>query len=247
MNYLDKQLLAQLSQRYVTGVMPYLTRRRFQDLIANHQAVQDAVLAWEQYFMPLALAVAPVKPSDLVWRRILNTVNATSQHKAKSASFSSRPVMAGISALMFAGLVVTSAGWWQTAHQTPERIVETVVEVIEKPVPESAIISVMGQPAPPVWIIKIYPQSKHLTVAVNNLPQVEPQKDYQLWALKNDKTPVSLGILPKTGKAELKLDDAMLASIQQSSLLAVSLEPLGGSPENVPTGPVIHTAQLLFN
>lgn len=242
MNYLDRQLLAELSQRYVTGVMPYLARRRFQDLITSNEAVQESVLAWEAYFMPLALAVAPIKPSDLVWRRILNNINTTPR-KNKPGNFGSRPLVAGFSALMFVGLVVTSTGWWQTANQAPQVIVETV----EKPVPESAIISVMGQPEPPIWIIKIYPETKNLTVAVQDIPQLVPEKDYQLWALKNDETPISLGILPKTGDAELKLDEVMLASIAQSSILAVSLEPLGGSPKNVPTGPVIHTAKLLLN
>ena len=57
--------------------------------------------------------------------------------------------------------------------------------------------------------------------------------------------PVSLGLIPGVGNAQLGLSAAQLAVLGNTATLAVSLEPAGGSPTGLPTGPVIFTAPLL--
>jgi anti-sigma-K factor RskA len=57
--------------------------------------------------------------------------------------------------------------------------------------------------------------------------------------------PVSLGLIPGVGNATLPLNAAQLGVLAQTMTLAVSLEPAGGSPTGLPTGPVIFTAPLL--
>ena len=57
-------------------------------------------------------------------------------------------------------------------------------------------------------------------------------RDFELWAIGRDGVPVSLGLLPERGTAPLP--DA-LRDEAASLTLAVSEEPLGGSPTGVPT------------
>jgi anti-sigma-K factor RskA len=68
---------------------------------------------------------------------------------------------------------------------------------------------------------------------------VESGKDLELWALPAGATrPVSLGVLPAIGKhvpGELA---------KASTQLLVSLEPQGGSPTGLPTGPVLYAGTL---
>jgi anti-sigma-K factor RskA len=52
-------------------------------------------------------------------------------------------------------------------------------------------------------------------------------------------------LLPVTGDALLPLDAQAHAVLAQTPTLAVSLEPAGGSPTGLPTGPVLFTAPLL--
>ena len=245
MNYLRKELLDALSQRYVAGTMSYRARRRFQDVMAGHPEARDTVLGWEELLAPLALSLKPVKPSELVWQRIARQIHP--RHSAPAAAAPRRrPALATAAVVLLAALVVTSSGWWQAANQPPEKVVEKVVEVVTRPVPDSAIVSVMGVPDTPLWVARIYPNAKQLQIAVNSPPEAQPNKDYELWTLKDDGTPVSLGLLPTSGSVTLALSDDRLSAIAESSMLAVSLEPLGGSPESVPTGPVLYTAQLLM-
>jgi anti-sigma-K factor RskA len=61
--------------------------------------------------------------------------------------------------------------------------------------------------------------------------------------LDSARPPVSLGLLPKNGKRELQLTDAQRLALAGSGKIAVSLEPIGGSPSGSP-GPVLFVADV---
>lgn len=65
------------------------------------------------------------------------------------------------------------------------------------------------------------------------------EKSLELWLIKRDNPPVSLGVLPQSGEGEILLAPAMRRQFTLGSTLAVSVEPLGGSPTGAPTGAVI--------
>jgi anti-sigma-K factor RskA len=66
-------------------------------------------------------------------------------------------------------------------------------------------------------------------------------KSMQLWGLPKEGHPVSLGVLPVGGTARFKA-----ASVNAYPMLAVSVEPVGGSPNpNGPTGPVVYTGKVI--
>jgi anti-sigma-K factor RskA len=73
--------------------------------------------------------------------------------------------------------------------------------------------------------------------------QAEAGKSHELWAVRGNSTPVSLGLVDGGGARGLAgLPAEALAD--PALVLAVSVEPTGGSPTGQPTGPVLH-AQLL--
>ena len=63
-------------------------------------------------------------------------------------------------------------------------------------------------------------------------------QDLQLWAIGDDGTPRSLGLVRQ---AETVVEGSALLP---GLVLAVSLEPQGGSPTGLPTGPVLVTGVL---
>lgn len=65
------------------------------------------------------------------------------------------------------------------------------------------------------------------------------QKSLELWLVEGNAPPVSLGILPQTGDGELTVPPEMRARLVAGTVLAVSVEPFGGSPTGTATGPVI--------
>lgn len=63
-------------------------------------------------------------------------------------------------------------------------------------------------------------------------------RSLELWLLEDGKSPVSLGVLPQTGDGTLTVPEAMRPRLK-GAVLAVSVEPPGGSPTGIATGPII--------
>jgi anti-sigma-K factor RskA len=78
--------------------------------------------------------------------------------------------------------------------------------------------------------------SLHITpVAAGN----DSERSLELWLVEGDKAPVSLGVLPQTGEGVIAIPAEMRGRITEGAVLAVSVEPFGGSPTGSATGPVI--------
>lgn len=65
------------------------------------------------------------------------------------------------------------------------------------------------------------------------------QKSLELWLIEGEAPPRSLGVLPQTGEGEIIVPDTLRNRFAEGVILAVSLEPFGGSPTGQATGPVI--------
>ncbi len=246
MNYLQDERLEGLAQRYVLGTMSYRARRRFAQILQEQHAAREKVIAWEERLTPLVWTLAPVAPSALLWQRIRREIESYPQAQYPAWKRFSAVASA---ALLVAAVGITSMGWWRAAHQPPERVVETVVEtVIERVVDvvaDPAVVSVIVDGSNTLWVARIYEKLARLDVEVQTAPEEHTDKDYELWALQADGTPYSLGLLPKSGQRSIALDSLAMAALAQSDKLAVSLEPLGGSPDLAPTGPVLFVASVL--
>jgi anti-sigma-K factor RskA len=62
---------------------------------------------------------------------------------------------------------------------------------------------------------------------------------YQVWLIAGDAAPVSLGLI-QDGELNVPMPDQTRA-LTRGMVLAISLEPAGGSPTGAPTGPVLVT------
>ena len=82
-----------------------------------------------------------------------------------------------------------------------------------------------------------------LTLDATRLPATEAGKSLELWILPPSGNPRSLGLLANR-RLSLPLDGTAAADLAQGAL-AVSLEPAGGSPTGLPTGPVLYSGPVL--
>ncbi len=240
MKFDDPQLIDLLAQRYVLGVQVGAARQRFSAVARKRQDVRSAIDYWEARLAPLGWSLEPIQPSDLVWQRICRElgIGRWGQAVAPPARTGLWPAVA---AMLTAAVLVTGVGWWQAAQQPPEIVTETVIERVPEQV---AVAIVSGDDGQPLWLARIAPLSGQALVRTVNDVEARADNDYELWALTDAGVPVSLGLLPQSGARTLSLDDAALNALATSTTLAVSLEPLGGSPQPVPTGPVLYTTAL---
>lgn len=239
MNYHEPKRLNAIAQRFVLGTLTRRARRRFNRLVDVDKSVADVVYAIEEELLPMAWSLQGVEPSALVWPRIARQMTANNRSSLTKRSTSRWPLVASmLSVALFASLL----GWWQE-HQRPS---EVIVETVTERVPVEPSVSVVADAnGVPLWIARIYGGLQRADIQVNSEPERQTANDYQLWALGDDGVPVSLGLLPQSGERTLTLTPDAIVALEGSTTLAVSLEPLGGSPLATPTGPVLYTAALL--
>lgn len=72
----------------------------------------------------------------------------------------------------------------------------------------------------------------------------DASRSQQLWVIAGDGVPHSLGLLRDGAATVLPVAPDNRARLAAGATLAVSLEPVGGSPTGLPTGPVVATGAL---
>ena len=222
MNYERADLLEQLAGAYVVGTLRGSPRARFERLSAGSEAVRAALRRWEDRFMPLLPALAPVIPSERVWEQICRRLNSQAVPATRRAA-PWRWALAGALALSL--------------------VVGISIRMLNPPL---QTVAALGQDrSHPLWDVSRSANSNALTIRALQNVQSNPQLAYELWALpRNGKPPVSLGLLPRSGSIERVLTAAQRAALLSSNRVAVSLEPAGGSPTGSPTGPVLFVADV---
>ena len=66
----------------------------------------------------------------------------------------------------------------------------------------------------------------------------------ELWLIPKGEKPHSLGLIDPNRPLKVEVPKELLDRVNADAILAVSLEPEGGSPTGQPTGPVIANGKL---
>ncbi len=214
----DDRDLDLLAAEYVLGSLEGDERREAERLLAADPAFGRAVEAWQQRLTPLAALVSPATPPEEIWRRIEASTGGGS---ADILPFRRRIRFWQMTTAGSLAIAASLAAFMLLRHPEPTRV---------------AMLSPLTGGAP-VLLATAEPGGA-LTVRPAAGISVPSDKDLELWALPQGETrPRSLGVLPASGKQ-------MTASLAPNTQLLVSLEPKGGSPTGLPTGPVLYGGWL---
>jgi anti-sigma-K factor RskA len=76
--------------------------------------------------------------------------------------------------------------------------------------------------------------------------EMGPNTAWELWMLpRDDQKPVSLGLITTHETQVVKIPQSLAAKLDDARGLAMSVEPDGGSPTGVPTGPVLYAGDCV--
>ena len=89
------------------------------------------------------------------------------------------------------------------------------------------------------WVVQATADGEQILVLVEGNPKMPDNRSAELWWIGEDGTPVSVGVLPMTGRQVHTREG--LTGDEPVPTFAVSIEPEGGSPTGAPTGKVITT------
>ena len=87
------------------------------------------------------------------------------------------------------------------------------------------------------------PYTAH-TIVPAALLSGDKQKAFELWLIPPGDKPHSLGLIDPLRPVRITVPKSLLPQVNRDAVLAVSLEPPGGSPTGQPTGPVIANGKL---
>jgi anti-sigma-K factor RskA len=213
---------------YVMGLLPANQARALEALALNDATVAASITAWELRLAPLAGVVTPVQPPPVLWHRLALAVGIDNVIQADFGA--QRPLRrgAGVWKGMTVGSLALAAGM-------------AYLLLVKPPLPAGqeplvAALSPYGSPGA-TFLVRVGPNGAATVVAVGdtNVPQ---GRSLELWAVNGNAAPVSMGLLPDSGRKPLTI------SAQSGTQLLVSQEPEGGSPTKAPTGPVVYAGKL---
>ncbi|NGP18441.1 anti-sigma factor [Devosia aurantiaca] len=69
-------------------------------------------------------------------------------------------------------------------------------------------------------------------------------RDLELWAIQGGGNPISMGVIPVNQRSSVPLSENVLSGWGEGSVLAITLEPKGGAPAGVPTGPIVASGEV---
>ena len=228
MNLRDKPVLAEkLAAEYALGTLKGAARRRFEAWLRSDAALRATVGRWQDRLAPLAELGQPATPPARVWSGIQRRLGLAP--RAPWWQFwrvdAARP-WAGIALAASAASVGLAAVLLATRAGAPG----------EAPQQVAALTDAQARTA---LVVTADTRRGRLEVRIAPDLKVPDDRTLQLWAITRAGKPRSLGILPARRGAELALDARAIGP--DVMLLAISLEPKGGSPDpNGPTGPVLY-------
>lgn len=250
MKYDNPKLRQMLAAQYVLGTLRGRARRRFEKLVRSDAAMRGEMRYWESRLAGLALGLPQQAPPPSVWFSIQHSIEAAKPvvtpirkpaapaPAAEPAPVSPWRIVAGLAAAAgFVGAVIFGARV-PLPGDAPPLIVEAPAPtpVPAAPAMPAVYVSLLKLPESDMqWTLAVQPAATEVrAVASGSYPKLG-EHSLELWLIA-DGTPVSLGLLPTAGTGTLKLP----AGVAGDTLtLAVSLEPVGGSPTGQPTGPVL--------
>ena len=209
----------QLAAAYALGTLRGRARRRFERIARQDDVVARLISRWEIELAKLAENVPAIEPPARVWREI------ESRTSPRASDPGSRTSLWRAFGLLAGGLATV--------------LVAFVVWTSSVPRDEALFVAVLtAQDSGPRAVVSMH-EPDTLRVRI-----VKPWKDaegksLELWVLPVEGAPRSLGLLANAAGDTLIRIRASDPRMRAASALAVSLEPAGGSPTKLPTGPVL--------
>lgn len=230
--------LEALAAEYVLGTQDAETRREVESRLQREPEFRARVAFWEARLAGLALTVPEEPVPARVWQAIEARTAApqaaprTSQDRAPGA---------------FARLWQSLAVWRGLAMAGAAASLLLAVVLTQQPeAPQGRYVAVLDQGSEsPAWLISLNLDRGEITFEPLQESEVA-EASLELWLVPTDGgNPSSLGLLDPQAKGRLQLPQSVATGLPDSAVLAVSQEPVGGSPSGLPTGPVLFQGRLL--
>lgn len=237
----NERLLDKLAAEYVLGTLKGGARRRFEGLWRTEPQVRRVTAQWQDRLHPIAQFSPAVTPPPQLWHAIASHLKlGVESPTARKQSF-------------WRGLR-DDLGFWRGLGMASTALATILIAVLatrapgistNTGAPQTSYVAMLADDrAQPVAVVTGDERNHRLMVKIV-LPQtIAADRSLELWAVPKAGPPRSLGLVDASASVALQLPAD--TTPQTVALLAISLEPKGGSPNrSAPTGPIIYKGAWL--
>ncbi len=207
------------------GTLKGGARRRFEGWMHQDADLRNITAQWQQRLAPMAEFAGDVQPPKSVWTGIERRLNIK---KAKAG---------------WQFWLNENLAFWRSLGMVSTGLAALLMVVVlsNRPVDApvvSYVATLSDDKAQTAMLVTADAKHRALEMRLVTSTPVPSDKSLHLWAVPKAGNPRSLGVLvDNRGKFALP-DNAISADV---AVLAVTLEPKGGSPDpNGPTGPIVY-------
>jgi anti-sigma-K factor RskA len=210
---------------YVLGTLTGAERVAFEAALSRDAGLRLAVAQWSEHLQPLADAVPAVAPPAALRARIIAAVaprDAVTEADARPFNLS-RWLAWTLGLSLLAGVAAAA-----------------LVFVFMPRPPELGGYAMLHDATASGNVIAFQvDRDRHDMVVLAAAPQPGAGHDYELWLLPPQRSPISLGVVKAGIREQKPLSAAAVKYLKSGVDLGLSLEPAGGAPNGLPTGPVL--------
>ena len=219
-----------LAAEYVVGVLDHATAQRVAAAMQMEEGWREAVAAWEARLGALALLARPEMPPANLWDRVEARIAPPEVPRERTRrrlgwAWRGWAILATLAAL---GV----AGWTFYPRKPPPRLLAVMVN---------------DRNLPGLLAEVDHAGNLHLTIvpaATGRIMQSPAGRSFQVWAfVPGAKVPSSVGVMPDEPGKQVVMSGAKVRFAPEV-LLEVSIEPEGGAPNGLPSGPVVFIGRL---
>lgn len=205
-----------LAAEYALGLLDEVQARALEARMAQDPDLRAAYARWAEHFAGMTDGIPPVMPPTHLRARILGAPSAR-------GSLWARPGLWGWAAGALAAVLLVWVVY--DTSLAPEAGPSLRAEIVAE---DRALVMVAG-----------YDAARAELRLDRQAGQAAPGRALELWLIAGEAAPVSLGVLPDDAQARITVPQALRDRLAAGAVLAVSDEPLGGSPTGQPTGAVL--------
>ena len=225
-----------LAMEYALGGGSRAERKAAQLRLMSDPDFSAAVERWHNVLSPLDTQTPGVAPPEAVWAAIAAEVTPPVRAAAPRAG---------------------AQGWWNNLvlwrglglGGTALAALAAILLVVPGGQPQGAggnvlVATLADADGKPMIAAAFDPGRGEVRFAPVAAPAGTAGKVPELWVIEGKNPPRSLGVIDISAGSAHFIPRARLAGLKPGSVLAISVEPIGGSRTGAPTGPVIATGAL---
>lgn len=233
-----------LAMDYALGAGSRTERKAADVRLVSDPEFRAAVERWQTMLAPLNDATPAQTPPASVWAAIAAEVEPLPKRAAplpsaaggwwnsldlwRTAAFGG-PLLAALAVAFLVLPADPGAPTQVAAVASGPALFATLSDADGKPLIAAAYDPASGQ-------VRFAPVAGSDAATTGKVPE--------LWVIEGKNLPRSLGVIDIAAGRSQAIPRARLAGLKPGAVLAISIEPTGGSPTGQPTGPVIATGAL---